>query len=351
MQQVELNELLEAGVHFGHQTRRWNPKMRGFIFAARNGIHIIDLRKTLDRLNRAQEAVRQVVMKGERVLFVCTKQNLRSVIEQEAIRSDSFFVTERWLGGMLTNFQTIRKQIRRLKELERGQEENAFEFYTKKEQLLLDRERLKLDKYFSGVKDLTRQPGAMFVVDARKELIAVREAHRLGIPVIAIADTNVDPDLIDYPIPGNDDAIRSVGLIAKAIADAVESARREVPEDQRRKVQEMEATTYSTETGETTEVDASPARRRPRQKRRPRPEVIAQVLKAGEEAGSEEGSEDVADTEADSQGDSGETQREAQPEVAAATDAEVEAATAEETEAVAPATEVEDAEPAEEEKG
>ena len=346
MQQVELNELLEAGVHFGHQTRRWNPKMRGFIFAARNGIHIIDLRKTLDRLNRAQEAVREVVMKGERVLFVCTKRNLRSVIEQEALRSDSFFVTERWLGGMLTNFQTIRKQIRRLKELERGQEENAFEFYTKKERLLLDRERLKLDKYFSGVKDMTRQPGAVFVVDARRELIAVREAHRLGIPVIAIADTNVDPDLIDYPIPGNDDAIRSVGLISKAIADAVEAARREVPEDQRRRVEEMEATTYSTETGETTEVEERPARRRPRKKRLPRPEVIAQVRKTGE-AGSEEDSEDVAGTEADSPDDSGEA-----PEViAAATDAEVEATEAEETEAAAPATEVEDAAPAEKEKG
>jgi small subunit ribosomal protein S2 len=294
MQQVELNELLEAGVHFGHQTRRWNPKMKGFIFAERNGIHIIDLRKTLDRLNRAQNAVREVVLKGDRVLFVCTKRQLRGVIEQEAFRSGSYFVTERWLGGMLTNFQTIRKQIRRLKELERGQEENAFEFYTKKERLLLDRERLKLDKYFSGVKDMSRLPGAVFVVDARREIIAVREAHRLGVPVIAIADTNVDPDLIDFPIPGNDDAIRSVGLITKAIADAVEAAQREVPEDQRRRVEEMEATTYSTETGETTEVEERPARRRPRRKRRPRPEVIAQHRKAGDE-GAEEADEDNAE--------------------------------------------------------
>ena len=283
MQQVELNELLEAGVHFGHQTRRWNPKMKGFIFAERNGIHIIDLRKTLDRLNRAQKAIRDVVIKGERVLFVCTKHQLRIVVEQEANRSDSFFVTERWLGGMLTNFQTIRNQIRRLKELERGQEENAFEFFTKKERLLLDRERLKLDKYFSGVKDMTRVPGAIFVVDARREAIAVKEAHRLGIPVIAIADTNADPDLIDYPIPGNDDAMRAVGLITKAIADSVVSARQEVPEGERRRVEEMEATTYSTETGETTEVDKAPSLRKPRRKRRPRPEVIAQHLKAGEE--------------------------------------------------------------------
>lgn len=292
MQQVELNELLEAGVHFGHQTRRWNPKMRGFIFGERNGIHIIDLRKTLDRLNRAQRAVREVVLKGERVLFVCTKRQLRSIVEQEAARSGSYFVTERWLGGMLTNFQTIRKQIRRLKELERGQEENAFEFYTKKERLLLDRERLKLDKYFSGVKEMSRLPGAVFLVDARREIIAAKEAHRLGIPVIAIADTNADPDLIDYPIPGNDDAIRAVGLISKAIADAVESARREVPEEERRRGDELEATTYSTETGETTEVEERPARRRPRRKRRPRPEAIAQHRKSGEEPSpdSEEGS-------------------------------------------------------------
>jgi small subunit ribosomal protein S2 len=214
---------------------------------------------------------------------------LRTIIEQEAERSGAFFVTERWLGGMLTNFQTIRNQIRRLKELERGQEENAFEFYTKKERLLLDRERQKLDKYFVGVKDMTRVPGAIFVVDARREIIAVKEAHRLGIPVIAIADTNVDPDLIDYPIPGNDDAIRSVGLIAKAIADTIEEAKREMPEGERRRVEEMEATTYSTETGETTEVEKQkPARRRPRRKRRPRPEVIAQHMKAGDEEAPEE---------------------------------------------------------------
>ncbi|NNL31085.1 MAG: 30S ribosomal protein S2, partial [Gemmatimonadetes bacterium] len=170
MSEVRLDQLLEAGVHFGHQTRRWNPKMKPFIFTERNGIHIIDLRKTLDRLQVAQQAVREVVLKGERVLFVCTKKQLRSVVEQEAQRCGSFYVTERWLGGMLTNFQTIRQQIRRLKELERGVEENAFEFYTKKEQLMLDRERAKLDKYLVGVKDMGRLPGALFVVDARREL-------------------------------------------------------------------------------------------------------------------------------------------------------------------------------------
>jgi small subunit ribosomal protein S2 len=292
MDQVGLNELLEAGVHFGHQTRRWNPKMRRFIFAERNGIHIIDLRKTLDRLVDAQAAAREVVLKGQRVLFVCTKKQLRGIIEQEAQRCGAHYVTERWLGGMLTNFQTIRQQIRRLKELERGQEENAFEFYTKKERLLLERERAKLDKYLSGVKDMARLPGAMFVVDAKREQIAVREAQRLGIPVIAITDTNADPDVIDFPIPGNDDAIRSVSLISKAIADAVETAKKEAPEDERRMVEEVEATTYSTETGETKDEAAERGlpRRRPR-KRRPRPEVIAQI-KGGE--GEEEGTEPAA---------------------------------------------------------
>jgi len=304
MSDVRLDQLLEAGVHFGHQTRRWNPKMKPFIFTERNGIHIIDLRKTLDRLRLAQQAVREVVLRGDRILFVCTKRQLRSVIEVEAQRSGSFYVTERWLGGMLTNFQTIRKQIRRLKELERGQEENAYEFYTKKERLLLDRERAKLDKYLAGVKDMGRVPGAVFVVDARREVIAVKEASKLKIPIIAIADTNADPDLIDYPVPGNDDAIRSVTLISKAIADTIEIARREVPEDDRRRVDELEATTYSTETGETTEKE-KPQRRRPRRKRRPKPEVIAQHLAVGDGDVDDADDGDAAD-EGDAADDGGE---------------------------------------------
>jgi small subunit ribosomal protein S2 len=299
MSDVRLDQLLEAGVHFGHQTRRWNPKMKPFIFTERNGIHIIDLRKTLDRLKVAQQAVREVVLRGERILFVCTKKQLRTVVEQEAQRSGSYWVTERWLGGMLTNFQTIRQQIRRLKELERGSEENAFEFYTKKERLMLDRERLKLEKYLAGVKDMGRLPGAIFVVDARRESIAVKEASKLGIPVIAITDTNADPDQIDYPIPGNDDAIRSVTLIATAMADTIGEARREVPEDERRRIDELEATTYSTETGETTEKEA-PKRRRPRRKRRPRPEVIAAHRKDDEaEAASDSDAEGAEASEAD----------------------------------------------------
>lgn len=276
---VGLPELIEAGVHFGHQTRRWNPKMRPYIFGERNGIHIIDLRKTLDRLRAAEEAVRRVVLKGERVLFLSTKPQLRTVIEEEAARCGALYVTERWLGGMLTNFQTIRRQIRRMKELERGHEENAFEFYTKKERLLIQRERLKLEKYFDGVRDMARLPGAVFVVDAKREIIGVREAHRLGIPVIAIADTNVDPEYIDYPIPGNDDAIRSVSLIVGAISEAISLARREVPDEQIKRQAELEATTYSTETGEKSADGREQRRRRPPKKRRPRPEAIAQVRK------------------------------------------------------------------------
>ncbi len=297
-EEVGLNQLLEAGVHFGHQTRRWNPKMKRFIFTERNGIHIIDLRMTLDRLHAARDAARKVVSNGGRVLFVCTKKQLRSIVEEEAVRCGALHVTERWLGGMLTNFQTMRQQIRRLKELERGQEENAFEFYTKKERLLLDRERTKLDKYLSGVKEMNKVPGAMFVIDAKREHIAVKEAKRLGIPVIALTDTNADPDPIDYPIPANDDAIRSVALLTKFIADAIISARREQPEEGA--VQEVEATTYSTETGETKDdaAPAAPARRRPR-KRRPRPEVIAQI-KAGEEGAEADDASDEGEDEAES---------------------------------------------------
>ena len=284
-----LKDLLEAGVHFGHQSSRWNPKMKKFIFASRNGIHIIDLQKTLKALRDAQAAARDVTLQGDRVLFVCTKKQLRMIVEQEAQRSNSFFVTERWLGGMLTNFSTIKKQIRRLKELERGLEEGAYEFYTKKEQLMLRREREKLEKYLSGVKDMGRLPGAIFVVDAKKETIAINEANKLGIPVIAIADTNADPDVIDYPIPGNDDAIRAVSVITAAISDAIELARREMPADARRRGDEGEAATYSTEGGLTQEAPSEDRtkRRRPRRKRRPRADVIATLRHEGEDAPAE----------------------------------------------------------------
>jgi small subunit ribosomal protein S2 len=280
---VQIQDLLEAGVHFGHQTSRWNPKMRKFIFAERNGIYIIDLKKTVRQIELAQELVRQVIGRGERVLFVCTKKQLRTVIQGEAERSNSFHVTERWLGGMLTNFATIKKQIRRLKELERGQEEGAFDVYTKKEQLVLEREREKLSKYLSGVKDMGRLPGVIFVVDSKKERIAISEANKLGIPVVAIADTNADPDVLTVPIAGNDDAIRSVEVIAKAIADSIVEARAALPAEDRRRAEEAEATTYSTETGEAAPADRDERnKRRPRRKRRPKPEVIANIRGEGE---------------------------------------------------------------------
>jgi small subunit ribosomal protein S2 len=296
MAETQLKDLLEAGVHFGHQSSRWNPKMKRYIFAARNGIHIIDLQKTARALEEAQRAVRDVTLDGDRVLFVCTKRQLRPIIEAEASRCGGYWVTERWLGGMLTNFSTIKKQIRRLKELERGLDEGAYEFYTKKEQLLLQREREKLEKYMGGVKEMGRLPGALFVVDARKELIAVKEARKLGIPVIAIADTNADPDMIDFPIPGNDDAIRSVQLISGAMADAIEQARRELPPEARRRADEVEAVTYSSEGGlaqDTSAADEKGKRRRPRRKRRPRPEVIATLRTPGEVEEAEVGEEEA----------------------------------------------------------
>src|SRR3954449_10852362 len=276
MAQPSVQDLLEAGVHFGHQTSRWNPKMRKFIFAERNGIYIIDLKKTLRQIELAQELVKSVVSRGDRVLFVCTKKQLRQVIQGEAERSSSFHVTERWRGGMLTNFATIKKQIRRLREMERGEEEGAFDFFTKKERLMLDRERERLDKYLVGVKDMARLPGALFVVDAKKEKIATSEANKLGIPIIAIADTNADPDVLTVPIAGNDDAIRSVSLISGAIADSVVEARASMPADDRRRADEAEVTTYSNETGAAAPSDRDDrgAKRRPRRKRKPRADAL-----------------------------------------------------------------------------
>ncbi|MGH7568109.1 MAG: 30S ribosomal protein S2, partial [Gemmatimonadales bacterium] len=280
MAQPQLQDLLEAGVHFGHQTRRWNPKMRRFIFAERSGIYIIDLQKTLRQLEVAQELLRAVVLKGEGVLFVCTKKQLKLILQAEAQRCGAFYVTERWLGGTLTNFQTIKKQIKRLKDLEQGAAEGDFENYTKKEQLLFGREREKLEKNLSGIKNMARLPGALFVVDAKKERIAVAEANKLEIPVVAIVDTNADPDLISVPIPGNDDAIRAVSLITAAVADVISAARHQMP--LREAAEEGEAVTYSTETGVEAEVDGERKKKPARRKRRPKPEAIAARLKTDE---------------------------------------------------------------------
>jgi small subunit ribosomal protein S2 len=281
MAQPNLDDLLKAGVHFGHQTRRWNPKMRRFIFAERNGIHIIDLQKTLRQIELAQKLAREVILRGDNVLFVCTKRQLSAIVKDEAERSGALYVTERWLGGLLTNFQTVKKQIRRLKDLETGSETGGeFENYTKKEQLLMTRQRDKLAKNLSGIKNMTRIPGLMFVIDSKKERIAVSEANKLGIPIVAIVDTNADPDVITVPIAGNDDAIRSVDLITKAIADSIVEARREAPV--RQEAEEGESNTYSSDRGmETASGDEDRRRRRRPRRRRAKPEAIAARLKSG----------------------------------------------------------------------
>lgn len=232
MSVVSMKQLLEAGVHFGHQTRRWNPKMARFIFTERNGIYIIDLQKTVQKVDEAYEFVRDLAAKGESVLFVGTKKQAQNSIREEAERCNQFYVNERWLGGMLTNFRTIQTRIARLKELEAMFEDGTVEQYTKKEAMLMQRELQKLEKNLGGIKDMKKLPGAIFVVDSKKEEIAVKEARKLGIPVIATVDTNCDPDVIDFPIPANDDAIRAVKLLTSKIADAVLEGRQGQQEEE-----------------------------------------------------------------------------------------------------------------------
>ena len=218
---ISMKQLLEAGVHFGHQTRRWNPKMAKYIFTERNGIYIIDLQKTVKKIDEAYAFLREVAQSGKSVLFVGTKKQAQESIKDEAVRANMFYVNERWLGGMMTNFQTIQKRVKRLKELETMEEDGTFDVLTKKEVLGLRHEMSRLEKYLGGIKDMNRLPGALFIVDPRKERIAVSEARKLGIPIVAIVDTNCDPDEIDYVIPGNDDAIRAVKLLTGRMADAV----------------------------------------------------------------------------------------------------------------------------------
>ncbi len=221
MPRVEVAELLAAGCHFGHLTRRWNPKMRPYIFMERNGIHIIDLMRTRVLLEEASNAIANITAEGKRVLFVGTKKQAKDVIKTEALRTGEFYVSERWLGGSLTNFTTIRKSVKRLTNIEKMETDGTFDKITKKEALFLVREKDKLNKVLSGVVDMTRLPGALFVVDVKNEAIAVKEARRLGIPVFAIVDTNCDPDGIDYVVPANDDAIKSVQVVCRVMADAV----------------------------------------------------------------------------------------------------------------------------------
>ena len=221
MSVISMKQLLEAGVHFGHQTRRWNPKMAPYIFAERNGIYIIDLQQTVGLIDNAYTFIQNIVKTGKPILFVGTKKQAQQVVKDESARSGQFYVNERWLGGMLTNFKTISARIDRLHEIEKMEEDGVFEQLTKKEVGKLRLEAEKLEKFLGGIKDMHRMPGAMFVVDPKKERIAVKEARILGIPIVGIVDTNCDPDDVDYIIPANDDAIRSIRLITAAIADAV----------------------------------------------------------------------------------------------------------------------------------
>ena len=231
MSVISMKQLLEAGVHFGHQTRRWNPKMSRFIFTERNGIYIIDLQKTVKKVEEAYKFVKEVAETGKPILFVGTKKQAQEAIKEEAERCGMHFVNERWLGGMLTNHQTIQTRIKKLRELEKMEEEGVFNVLPKKEVIKLNAEKEKLEKYLGGIKDMPELPGAIFVVDPRKENIAIQEAHRLGIPVVGIVDTNCDPDELDFPIPGNDDAIRAVKLITGAMATAVIEGRQGAEEE------------------------------------------------------------------------------------------------------------------------
>ena len=221
MSVITMKQLLEAGVHFGHQTRRWNPKMAEYIYTERNGIYIINLQKTVKKIVEAYDFIKEVAESGESILFVGTKKQAQESIKEEAERVGMYYVNARWLGGMLTNFKTIQKRIERLNQLKKMEEDGTFDLLTKKEATKLKLEIEKLEKYLGGIKDMKKLPGALFVVDPRKEKIAVAEAKKLGIPVVAIVDTNCDPEEVDYVIPGNDDAIRAVKLIASTMANAV----------------------------------------------------------------------------------------------------------------------------------
>jgi len=247
MSVVTMKELLEAGVHFGHQTKRWNPKMKPYIFGARNGIYILDLQQTVKFLDVAYAFIRDIVAKGEKILFVGTKKQAQEAIYEEAARCGMFYVNHRWLGGTLTNFQTIKKSIDKLRELEKMEKNEGFQRLPKKEVLQLQKKAAKLNKYLGGIKEMDRFPGVLFIVDPKRERIAISEARKLGVPTVAIVDTNCDPDEVDYVIPGNDDAIRAIRLFATKMADAV-------IEGKRLREEELQG-----EAAEQAPVDAAPA--------------------------------------------------------------------------------------------
>jgi len=241
MARVEYKDLLEAGVHFGHLTRKWDPRMAPFIFMERNGIHIIDLNKSLECLELASNAIQQVVRTGRKVMFVATKKQAKEVVADEAQRLNMPYVTERWLGGMLTNFATIRRSLKKMSGIDKMMKDESFQNMAKRERLMVGREKAKLEKVLGGIADLTRLPAALFIVDIKKEHIAVKEAQKLNIPVYGIVDTNSNPELVDFPIPGNDDAFKSISVISKVISQAIEDGlneRRKDKEDAKLKEEE-----------------------------------------------------------------------------------------------------------------
>lgn len=255
MSVVSMKSLLEAGVHFGHQTKRWNPKMKPYIYTERNGIYIIDLQKSVKLIEEAYDFVRDLASKGGKVLFVGTKKQARVAIEQEANRAGMYYINQSWKGGLLTNFQTIRQRIDYLFELEEMEEDGTFEALPKKEVILLQREKEKLERFYSGIREMDKLPDALFIIDQNKEKIAIHEAKLLGIPVIGIIDTNCDPDQIDYPIPGNDDAIRAIKLLSATMANAIleGKAALEAEDDQ---VEDIEQEFVEEATEETEKVEA-----------------------------------------------------------------------------------------------
>lgn len=267
MAAISMKQLLEAGVHFGHQTRRWNPKMAKYIFTERNGIYIIDLQKTVRKVDEAYNFMRDSAMEGKNVLFVGTKKQAQESIESEAQRCNMFYVSNRWLGGMLTNFGTIRKRVDRLNEIDEMEKNSQFDVLPKKEVIKLQHEREKLENNLGGIRNMKSLPGLLFVVDPKKEHLAIDEARKLGIPIVAITDTNCDPDLIDYPIPGNDDAIRAVKLISSKMADAVLEGRegyQEVAEEIVEVVEEAKEDKRRTPRRDRNEQRAPRAPRKPR---------------------------------------------------------------------------------------
>lgn len=259
MANITMKALLEAGVHFGHQTRRWNPKMAKYIFGTRNKIHIIDLQKTLKELKKNYKVVRDYVAEGREIIFVGTKKQAQVPVKEEALRCGAFFVAERWLGGTLTNFETLKKSIARYKEIEKMKEDGVFKVLSKKEQSQIEKERVKLEKSLEGLKNMTKLPGLMFVIDPHEESTAISEARKLGIPIVAVCDTNCDPDLVEYPIPGNDDAIRAVKLFCSIIADAVLEGKGVVEKTEADSAEEPAEAKPEAETKEVKEEEAAVA--------------------------------------------------------------------------------------------